>query len=191
MLDNLEAVIKGCILKDHKQQKIVYEHYRAFALKVVFRYIYLYDKAVDVVNDGFVKLFNQFDKFRFGREEDNEKILLGWLKRIMINTAIDELRKKHLIEETGEIPEDVWAITDKANNADQLLLYKELILLVKKLPPTYRVVFNLYVLDGYNHNEIAEMLGMSAGTSKSNLSRARAILQQGLKNMEGGRVCTI
>jgi len=92
-LENITHIIKGCIDKDHKYQKIIYEHYRGFALKIVFRYIYRYEKAVDVVNDGFVKLFNHFTIFEMGDDADNEKILMGWLKRIMINTSIDELRK--------------------------------------------------------------------------------------------------
>ncbi len=191
MLKNLEAIIKGCIAQDHKCQKMLYEHYYAFSLKVVFRYIFNYDKASDIVNDGFVKLFRQFSLFKGGSIEDNEKILLGWLKKIMINTAIDELRRKNMAAETGNIPEEVWDLTDKANDADQMTLYKELIILVKKLPPTYRVVFNLYVIDGYSHNEIGIILKMSEGTSKSNLSRARAILQKGIKQLEGGKICTI
>jgi RNA polymerase sigma-70 factor (ECF subfamily) len=190
MLDHLEAIIKGSIDNDHKCQKIIYEQYRAYALKVVFRYIFNYEKAVDVVNDGFVKLFKQFHTFKTGREGDTEKMLLGWLKKIMINTAIDQLRKNNGVEESGILPEDIWDLTDKTYNADQMLLYKELIILIKKLPPTYRAVFNLYVIDGFSHNEIAGMLNMSEGTSKSNLSRARAILQQGIKNLEGGRICT-
>jgi RNA polymerase sigma factor (sigma-70 family) len=116
--------------------------------------------------------------------------LLGWLKKIIINAAIDALRKKNNDEEPGVIPEDIWDLTDRNYDSDQMVLYKKLIILIKSLPATYRAVFNLYVIDGYSHEEIANMLKMSIGTSKSNLSRARAVLQQSLKNMEGGRICT-
>lgn len=182
-MESISHIIKGCIAKNHKYQKIVYEQYRGFALKTVFRYIYRYEKAVDVVNDGFVKAFTHFEKFK-PEEEHNEKILMGWLKRIMINTAIDELRKNKMLPEIGGIPDYLWEITDKNQDADQLLLYKDLIILIKELPPAYRTVFNLYVIDGYNHYEIADLLKISVGTSKSGLSRARALLQKSIKKME-------
>ena len=83
---------------------------------------------------------------------------MGWLKRIMINTAIDELRKNKMLPEIGGILDYVWEITDNNQDADQLLLYKDLIILIKELPPAYHTVFNLYVIDGYNHYEIADLL---------------------------------
>jgi len=78
-LENITCIIKGCIDKDHKCQKIIYEHYRGYALKIVFRYIYRYEQAVDIVNDGFIKMFNHFDKFEMGNDADNEKILMAWM----------------------------------------------------------------------------------------------------------------
>lgn len=163
---------------------MVYEQYRGFALKTVFRYIYRYEKAIDVVNDGFVKAFTHFERFKLEDETHNEKILMGWLKRIMINTAIDELRKNKMLPEIGGILDYVWEITDNNQDADQLLLYKDLIILIKELPPAYHTVFNLYVIDGYNHYEIADLLKISVGTSKSGLSRARTLLQKSIKKIE-------
>jgi RNA polymerase sigma-70 factor (ECF subfamily) len=190
-LENTTHVIKGCIANEHKYQKIVYEHYRGYALKVVFRYIYRYEKAVDVVNDGFVKLFTHFSKFEMRDDADNEKILMGWMKRIMINAAIDELRKGNMLPEIGGIPENVLDMADKSQDADQLLLYKDLVLLIKDLPAAYRIVFNLYVIDGYTHSEIADLMRTSIGTSKSSLSRARALLQKSIKKMEEAKLCRI
>ena len=191
-MENITRIIEGCIKKDHKYQKIVYENYRGYALKIVFRYIYRYEKATDVMNDGFVKLFNNFNRFTPGEdEESNEKILMAFLKRIMINTSIDELRKKKLVPEIGGIPEYVWDITHKDQDADQLLLYKDIIIMVKELPPQYRMVFNLYVIDGYNHLEIADLLNISTSASKSTLSRARGLLQKSINKSEEKRVCRI
>jgi len=190
-LENINHIIKGCINKEHKYQNIIYEHYRGFALKIVFRYVYRYEKAIDVINDGFVKLFNHFEKFKSGKEEDNEKILMAWLKRIMINTSIDALRRGSMLPEIGGIPDDVWERTDNNHDADKILLYNDLISLIKQLPPAYRIVFNLYVIDGYNHSEIADLLGMSIGTSKSSLSRARMLLQKSIKKMEASKLCRI
>ena len=103
---------------------------------------------------------------------------MGWLRRIMVNTAIDELRKQNMMPDIGAIPDDIWEEPDKSGNADQAVLYKELISQVKKLPPSYRVVFNMYVIDGFTHQEIADQLGISVGTSKSSLSKARIHLQK-------------
>jgi len=184
MPENINQIIKGCMSSDNKCQKVLYEHYRGYALKIVFRYIYRYEKAVDVVNDGFVKLFNNFGKFQEVPGEENEKILMGWLKRILINTAIDHLRRGNMLPEIGGIPDAVWDVPDKSGNADQVILYNELIAVIKELPPAYRVVFNLYVIDGYTHSEIADILHITIGTSKSNLSRARVLLQKSIKKME-------
>jgi len=193
-LENIIHIINGCINKEPKYQRLLYDRYRGFASKVVFRYIYRYEKAIDVVTDGFVKAFNHFDQFKKRKDdndEDVEKLLMGWLKRIMVNCSIDELRRSSMLPEIGGIPEDVWDITDRNYNADQLLLYKDLVTLIKELPPNYRIVFNLYVLDGYAHAQIADMLKISISTSRSSLSRARAFLQTLVKKMEEEKLCRI
>ena len=190
-MENLNHIINGCVRKEQNYQRLLYDRYRGFALKVVFRYIYRYEKAVDVVTDGFVKAFTHFEQFRLRDGEDLEKLFMGWLKRIMINCCIDELRQNHMLPEIGGIPEEVWSINNKQDEADQLILYKELISLVKELPPKYRVVFNLYVVDGYSHSQIAEVMNISVSTSRSNLTRAKALLQNLIKKMEEGKVCRI
>jgi RNA polymerase sigma factor (sigma-70 family) len=190
-LENIRQIIKGCVANDHKYQKIFYERYRGYALKIVFRYIYRYEKAVDISNDGFVRIFSRLPAFKPEKEEDLEKILMGWMRRIMINCSIDELRKGNMLPEIGGIPDDIWEITENSQDADQLLLYKDLIILIKELPPAYRAVFNLYVIDGYTHSEIADMLKIAVGTSKSNLSKARVLLQKSIKKMEDGKLCRI
>ena len=160
---------------------MLYEHFFGYCLKVVFRYIYHYDKAVDVVNDGFVKVFTNLHRFEAPDASQMEPMLMGWMRRIMINTAVDQLRRQNFSPEIGEVPEWVWQTEDKSQAADQALRYKELIGEVRKLPPGYRAVFNMYVIDGLTHQEIATQLGISVGTSKSNLSKARGILQEILR----------
>jgi RNA polymerase sigma factor (sigma-70 family) len=190
-LEPITHIIEQCKSNNHKYQKIVYDRYRGFALKIVFRYIYHYDKAVDVVNDGFVKLFRNFSKFTLAADGNIEQQLMGYLKIILVNTAIDELRKGRMVPEIGGIPESVWEIKDNSENAEQLLFYKELITLIKELPPAYRIVFNMYVIDGFTHREISSVLNISEGTSKSNLSRAREILKKQLKHAEEEVLCRI
>lgn len=100
----------------------------------------------------------------------------------MINTAIDDLRKHNMMPEIGALPDSVWEEADKNTAADNIVLYKELITEIKKLPPSYRVVFNMYVIDGFSHQEIAGRLGISVGTSKSSLFKARIHLQKLIKS---------
>lgn len=180
-MQHLQETIAACVRNQPREQKMLYEHYYGYCLKIVFRYIYHFDKAVDTVNDAFVKIFCNLHRFQAGAPQDLEMMLMGWMRRIMINTAVDHLRKNNYMPEIGDISEAVWHTEDKCAWPDQALLYKELILQVKKLPPGYRAVFNMYVIDGLTHAEIADQLGISVGTSKSNLSKARVLLQQVIK----------
>ena len=190
-LENLRNIIDACVKNNGASQKLLYERFYGYALKIVFRYIYRYDRAVDVVNDGFVKIFRNMHRFTFDDAINVEQRLMGWMKKIMINSAIDELRKNNMIAEIGGIPDHVWEVADKAPLPDQSLLYKELITVIKQLPPSYRAVFNMIVLDGMSHQEVADILGISVGTSKSNLSRARTLLQKHIKDMEASEICSI
>ncbi len=190
-MDRIVNIIDGCRDKNPKYQEILYEQYHGLALKIVFRYIYHYEEAIEVTNDGFVKFFLNIDKFRCDTEVDLTKMLTGWIKRIMINTSIDLLRKKMLLPEIGGISGYVWEIEDEAAAPDKSILYKDLIILVKKLPPSLRIVFNMYVIDGYTHIEIADMLNIPVGTSKSNLLRARSLMKKYLDQKETLTQCSI
>lgn len=187
-MDNLTNIIEGCANNNSACQKQVYEHYYGYALKIVFRYVYRYEKATDVVNDGFVKVFRNISRFVTDDVDHVEQRFMGWMKKIMINCAIDELRKNSMIAEIGGIPDHVWEVADRSLSPDQSLLYKELITLVKKLPPAYRAVFNMIVIDGMTHHEVASLLDISVGTSKSNLSRARVLLQKNIKDLEASAI---
>jgi RNA polymerase sigma-70 factor (ECF subfamily) len=114
---------------------------------------------------------------------------MGWMKRILINTAIDELRRQQAMPEIGELPDYIWEEMDRSQNADQMILYKELIWEVKRLPPSYRNVFNMFVIDGFSHNEIANVLGISEGTSKSALAKAKAHLKKFLGKQVCAKLC--
>ncbi|QEC58520.1 RNA polymerase sigma factor [Flavisolibacter ginsenosidimutans] len=183
-MELLQNIVEGCHQNQSREQRRLYEKYYGYCLKTVFRYIYRYEKAVDVVNDGFVKIFRNFCRFQCGDAENLEMVLMGWMRRVMINTAIDELRKNSFLPEIGNIPDAVWNHRDNSQGSDRMLLYKELVKEIKKLPPAYRTVFNMYVIDGFTHQEIADQLSISVGTSKSNLSKARVYLQKILKTNE-------
>lgn len=183
VLKYLSEIISGCLQGSHRDQKYLYERYYGYCLKIVFRYIFSYDKAADVVHDGFVKVFGKLHAFTYDESLNPERLLMGWMRTIMINTAIDRLRKDNFLPEIGILNENIWAV-DRSSSADQPLLYKELISEIKKLPPGYRTVFNMYVIDGFTHQQIADQLKISVGTSKSNLSKARVLLQKFIKTSE-------
>jgi RNA polymerase sigma-70 factor (ECF subfamily) len=189
-LEELLTIIKGCANNDAKCQRILYNKYLGYALKISFRYVGSYENAANAANDAFIKIFKGFEKFEIRDAKNIEAMLMGWIRKIVVNVSIDYMRKESLISERTTLRNDGWSQPNASNNGDNQLMYKELIALIKKLSPAYRVVFNLHVIDGYSHQEIADMLGISVGTSKSNLAKARAFLQKHLvKDTNGNVLC--
>lgn len=141
------------------------------------RYASDYDTASDILQDGFVKVFNSLSRFQF------EGSLEGWIRRIMINTAIDYFRKASKMHMVDDISEMELADHSWENFLSELAS-DDIIAVIQKLPTGYRTVLNLYVLEDYSHKEIADMLGISEGTSKSQLARAKAMLKNLLKKSE-------
>ena len=163
------------LIKNYKKgrEKELYQHFFSYAMSIALRYSSDYDDAIEIVNDSFMKVFKSMHKY----EDSNFK---AWLRRIVINTATDLYRreKKHgFMERMEDTAHDITE--DEVMTAQ--LAYDELLLLVQKLPPAYRAVFNLYAIDGYKHHEIADILKITVGTSKSNLARARGILKKSVK----------
>jgi len=177
---------------DAKCQKMLYEKYLPYALRISYRYVHSFENAGHAANDAFVKIFKNFKKFEIRDYEHVETMLLGWIKRIVINASIDYMSRENLVSINKIQPynNSNWEYKGASNGGENQLVYKELIALIRKLSPAYKVVFNLYVIDGYTHQEIAKMLGISVGTSKSNLSKARAFLQKYLvKDDKGNILC--
>ncbi len=147
-----------------------------------------YDNAAHAANDAFIKIFRAFKTYEVRDVNNVEPMLMGWMKRIVINTSIDFMLRESLTPEHIVIPDEVWNKKDSGASGENNMVYKELIGLVRKLSPAYRVVFNLHVIDGYTHPEIAKMLGISVGTSKSNLAKAKTFLQKYLVKDNNGNV---
>ena len=161
---------------ESKAYKVVYERFSGKMLAVCTRYCANRDDAEEVMLDGFMRVFEKIEQFR----EDGS--FEGWIRRVMVTESLMFLRKNKQWRQ--EIPlEDVTVEPDYAW-ADTALNENELLRLVNQLPDGYRTVFNLYAIEGYSHAEIAETLGISEGTSKSQLSRARTLLQANLKKLE-------
>lgn len=137
---------------------------------VCLRYVANADDANDILQEGFIKVYKNLDKFR--REGSFE----GWVRRIFVNTAIEQFRKKVKLYNVDEVQENT--IEDKELSALDLLATKDIINIVNELSPGYKAVFNLHVIEGFSHKEIADMLGITEGTSKSQLARAKGVLKK-------------
>jgi RNA polymerase sigma factor (sigma-70 family) len=161
------GLVEGCRRQDRIVQRQLYERFAGKLFVVCKRYVRDPEEAEDILQDAFVKIYRHIDSFRF------ECPLEAWLKRIVINTALKAIRKQKPWENTADVQE-LAPILPQAD----ALNYQYLLQLIQELPPGCRAVFNLYAIEGYNHPEIAEMLDIAEGTSKSQYSRARGLLQQ-------------
>ncbi|NQX86471.1 MAG: RNA polymerase sigma factor [Flavobacteriaceae bacterium] len=165
---SLEQLIQKCKNNDTKAQSELYERYASKIFAICLKYSRNYAEAEDNLQDSFLTIFKKIDQYK------NKGALEGWLKRIAINTALQRYRKTKGVFDiiNEEQIEDVSIEIDNDTIGIDFLLE-----CIQELPDRYRLVFNLYALDGYAHKEIAEMLNITIGTSKSNLARARLILK--------------
>ena len=166
-------LIEGCKRRDRESQRLLYKHHYAYAMSICARYSRTREEAKEILNDGFMKVFSKIDQY------NPDTSFEGWLRRIMINTAIDHYRKE--VKHYHQV-----SIQDGEHVIPQIpvddLVHQDLLRLIQQLSPGYRAVFNLYVVDGYTHKEIGDILGISEGTSKSNLLKAREILRKRLQD---------
>jgi len=180
--EQLDEIIERCQMGDKKYQQIVYELFYGKMLGVCMRYAGQKEIAKDYLHDGFIKAFLKITKFDFKGSFE------GWLRRIIVNNIIDTIRKKKYNFVEIENMHDVYFVEESQEQEDESefaylkkLTSTEILEQVQLLSPAYRTVFNLYIVEGYPHKEIAEMLGISEGSSKSNLARAKANMQKLIK----------
>lgn len=165
-----EKLIRKCIRNDRKAQHQLFETYSDKMYIVAFRYLGNRYAAEDVVANAFLKIFQSLESFRL----EGENKFQGWIRKVVVNESLMEIRRmKQMPSFTNELPEII-----SASNSGENIYYDELVLLIDSLPEGYRLVFKLYVIEGFNHSEIAELLNISEGTSKSQLHKARLQLQQ-------------
>ncbi|MEP6734071.1 MAG: sigma-70 family RNA polymerase sigma factor [Chryseolinea sp.] len=170
----LKVLIDGCLDGNREAQRMLYQHYYGYGMSVCLRYSKSREESREILNDGFMKVFTRL------RLRDEKSSFKSWLRRIMINSSIDHYRKNSKHYNLDDVSETMaW---EPAGEMDAIgnLTHQELIELVRGLSPAYRAVFNLYVIDGYTHEEIASRLEISVGTSKSNLFKARENLKAAL-----------
>lgn len=163
-------LLAACIQGDRASQELLYKQFFGFAMGICLRYVHSKETAIEVVHDSFMKVFLKYNQFN---DDSNFK---AWFKKIVINSSIDYIRK----EKKYLLNQDITEVDDlhTAASAISSFNHQDLMKLVYALPPAYKLAFSMYAIDGYSHLEIADALGITVGTSKSNLSRAREILRK-------------
>ncbi len=174
---SVDDLLEGCRRAERRTQELLYKVLASRMLSVCMRYAKDRFEAEDILQVGFVKVFQKVGEFR------GDGSFEGWIRRIMVNTAIESYRKNQRMMNVVDIDEvfDAPQVTFDMNGLE----VKDLMNLIQSLSAGYKLVFNLYAIEGYSHKEIAEQLGITEGASKSQLSRARAILKEKIKKMEG------
>lgn len=170
--ERLDLIINGCRAGDRKAREVLYRHFFSYGMSIALRYGRDRQEAEDIMQEGFLKVFVGIDKYDTGLP------FKKWLRRVLVNAAIDYLRryKRRPEELSEELPESATT----SNDGWDQLQYEDVLKAVHTLSPAYRLVFNLYAIEGFKHREIAEQLSISEGTSKSNYAKARLQLQNHL-----------
>ena len=164
-------MLEGCRKHQRLSQLQLYEHYYSYGMGICLRFSKNRNEAQEILNDGFLKVFKKIHLF------NPEQAFEPWLRKVLVNTSIDYYRKHHKDAPETLTFEEAWSGTT-VNEAIENLAYQELIQYLHYLPPAYRIAFNLFVIEGMTHPEIAKELAISVGASKSNLSKARNKLKQ-------------
>jgi RNA polymerase sigma factor (sigma-70 family) len=172
-----QDLIKGCLRRDRVSQQQLYDLYSSKMYAICYRYVKNPMEAEDILVTAFTKIFERLNQFK------GDGSFEGWIRRVMVNEALTFLRKSRNMYLETDLDQ-----ADREPDYDQLsdhLEAEDLLRMIQELPAGYRLVFNMYAIDGYSHKEIAEQLGISENTSKSQLSRARTYLQKLLTDYEG------
>jgi len=175
--EELSMHIEKCALNNRESQKKIYSSFYGYAMAVCDRYTNNQDDAVEILNDGFMKIFKEIHRYK-PAYADVVSSFKGWLRKIMVYTAIDHFRKNHKHQFTTDLNNGIVQVASGGEDALDRISYEEIIRSIQDLTPGYRTVFNLFIIEGFTHEEISERLGISIGTSKSNLAKARRQLQK-------------
>ncbi|MDP5011951.1 MAG: sigma-70 family RNA polymerase sigma factor [Crocinitomicaceae bacterium] len=176
-MDDTTLVIE-CVKGNPRAQRMLFDRFSSKMLGVCLRYAKDSEQADDILQDGFVKVFTKLKDFK------NAGSLEGWIRRVMVNTALDQIRKNG--KTLGDISvEDVQYKIENNDHIAERLMAEDLLKLINSMPDGYKVVFNMFAIEGYTHNEIADTLGISESTSKSQYSRARAYLRERISDADG------
>lgn len=171
-MPDIKNIIKGCLAGNRRDQELLYRRHAARLHAVSLQYSGNDEEARDILQEGFIKIFENLIYYK------HEGSFEGWMRRIVVNTALEKFRSKHSLYRVDDIDLIPEPETDPDSSDYSGLEAVDLLNIIRELPPKYRMVFNLFAIEGYSHKEISQMINISEGTSKSNLSRARIILQK-------------
>jgi RNA polymerase sigma factor (sigma-70 family) len=172
--EELNSIITGCTQQDKTSQELLFKYFYGKMMIVCSRYARSKDEAKDVLQDGFIKLFDNLYRYEVTGSIE------GWVRRIFVNTAIDHFRKhknKFNIEDEGRLKDESVSYEEENESKYSHIKPEDILTAMEKLSPAYRTVFNLYAIENYTHKEIAEILDINIGTSKSNYAKAKSNLK--------------
>ncbi len=176
--NDIEKLVEGLKRQDRKAQELVYQRYFGLMMSMGMRYCENWDDSKEVVNSAFLKIFTKIEHY------SGKGSFEGWMKKTMVNTALDFLKSKKFenvnIDDVNNYDEDIFVESEAVSNINS----EDILKIVQTLPDATRAVFNLYVMEGYKHREISEMLGINEGTSHWHLQNARKLLKDKLKSMK-------
>ena len=173
-------LIKECVKANPKAQQKLFEKYAPKMMTVALRYVKNTQEAEDILQDGFVKIFSKIKDFQ------SEGSFEGWIRRIIVNCALDQLRKNKKFQQDVAVEDVDFRIRQDAF-IEEGLMAEDLLKLIQEMPDGYKVVFNMFAIEGYSHKDIADTLGISENTSKSQYSRARQYMRNQLEKLENVR----
>lgn len=165
-----QELIQGCKKAKRKYQEALYKQYFSIGISICIRYASNREDALEIINDGFMKVFTHIHSF------DEQRSFRAWFNRVMVNTAIDKYRVSKKWDVISELDEEVMDESG-SYNSDENLNVQEILGLFSKLPEVYKIIFNLFEIEGYSHEEIGDILKIAPGTSRSHLSRAKKLLR--------------
>jgi RNA polymerase sigma factor (sigma-70 family) len=167
---NLDEIIQGCLRKKEKSQEMLYKRFFGYALRVALIYNRNRENALEIVNDSFVKVFNQIDRY------DNSQLFKNWLTKIVVNTSIDRFRKNKKNIQFDE--KETFFVPDESPDIITQLSAEDILGLMNRLPEIQRLVFSLYEIEGYTHDEISSLLSIPENSSRVYLTRAKRRLRE-------------
>lgn len=178
-MPEIRNIINGCLNGNRRDQELLYRRHAPKLYAVCLQYSGNDEEARDILQEGFIKIFENLIHYKY------EGSFEGWMRRIIVNTALEKYRSRHnlyRVDDIDQIPElDAEPDSEDYSGLDA----EDLMEIIRELPPKYRMVFNLFAIEGYSHKEIGQMVNITEGTSKSNLARARIILQRRVGSYTG------
>ena len=178
--EDLKIHIRRCVENDRESQKKLYTSFYGYGMAICERYTKRKEDAMEIYNDSFLKIFKEIHRYKPSYENEMNSFI-GWIRKIIIYTAIDHNRKYYKQNMTSDGDSSLMYIPAQEENALDSMSYEEIIHAISGLSPVYRTVLNMFIVDGFSHEEISSQLGIAVGTSKSNLFKAKLQLQKILK----------